>query len=364
MHFCVLTQEESYRHYKKLYENVKKSYTSFNGMDFFNLKLFKGDFLLLKNRFHCQVFALFKEKNPRILITHYKAIDKALGVEHSLGAVLVSSDISNEEILFFINNVQVILKEVTTKILYPLNAHLNLGFSLPALQTNPEAITFLTSAGNQSVHKLLNAFQGGKIERRFYGMSYNVNHDPVYLEKIKNSIAELPAGYTVERISLFNYKKDIRDYNFIINESFKDHYAFFPLSFEEEWDLMKTALLVINRDYFRFLSHQGKRVALSLFFPDYNTCLKNGEDVRNLIRIFCHKANLERVRGVNVAIIPEYRGKGLIKYVRNENLLKVIEDGVTTIESSYIDEGNINSQENVKSTGAMPSHTFELYSLN
>ena len=101
-----------------------------------------------------------------------------------------------------------------------------------------------------------------------------------------------------------------------------------------------------------------------MFFPDYNTVLKNGEDVQNTLRIFKHKSKISRVRGVNVAILPEYRGQGLIKYVRNENLLKMISDGVSVIESSYIDQDNVNSMENVKSTGAQASHTFDLYTLN
>lgn len=363
MNFQIIDQKKAYPYYKSLYAEVRKTYTSFNGMDFFNLRLYKGDFLLLKNRFDTKIYGLFENKKPRILVTHYKAKNENAGIAHSIGAILVATDLRDEEITFFNHKLHAIINSLGQKVILPLNGHLNLGFSVPAMGTNPDLVTFLTSAGNPNIQKFLSSLDGIKHERKFHGMSYHINKDPAYLEKIQSSIMDRPSGYYVEKLSVFNYKKDIRDYNYIINESFKDHYGFFPLTFEEEWDLMKTAILVINRNYFRFLTHNGKRVAVSMFFPDYNTVLTNGEDAKNMLKIMANKSSVKRVRGVNVAILPEYRGKGLIKYVRNENLLKMIKDGVSIIESSYIDEANINSQENVKSTGASPSHMFELYSL-
>ncbi|MGE3609434.1 MAG: hypothetical protein AB7I27_07590 [Bacteriovoracaceae bacterium] len=363
MNFEILTQNEAYPHYKKLYSEVKKNYLSFNGLDFFNLRLFKGDFLLLKNRFNIRVLALFNQNQIRILITHYEAKSLDAGIPHSLGAILVANDISNEELSEFNTNLKKYAHGIQQKIIFPLNAHFNLGFSIPSQFTDPERITFLTSAENQNIRRFI-SYSGAQYERKFYGMSYKLEKAPEYLSKIKSSIQNPPSGFHVEKLSLINYKKDIRDYNSIINESFKSHYAFFPLSFEEEWDLMKTAALVINFNYFRFLSHKNKRIAVSMFLPDYNTILKNGEDLNNLTKILFSKKKIKRVRGVNVAILPEYQGKGLIKYVRNPNLIQMIEDGIEIIESSYIDQENINSIENVKSTGALPSHTFDLYSFN
>lgn len=364
MNIEILTVKNAFSHYQNLYSEVKKNYKSFNGMDFFNLQLFKGDFLLLKNRFDSQVYALFTNHKPRILLTHYKAKSKEVGIAHSLGAILVANDITDVELEFFSMGLKDLLKDIEEKIIFPLNGHLNLGFSIPEELTDPMSITFLTSAENVNIRRLIKKLYFKKEERCFYGMAYSTDSDPETLKKIRLSISKKPLGYSVEKISLFNYKKDIQDYNRIINDSFKSHYAFYPLSFEEEWDLMKTALLVINRNYFRFLSYQGHKVALSMFLPDYNTILKNGSDTMNLLKILTKKNSLKRVRGVNVAIIPEFQGKGLVKYVRNENLLKIFEDGVKVIESSYIDQDNINSIENVKSTGSRPSHSFNLYSLN
>ena len=364
MNFQILNTDAAYPYYKNLYSEVKASYNSFNGLDFFNLRLFKGGFLVLKNRFDLQVFGLFQEKKPRILITHYKAKSPEVGIAHSFGAILVANDVTELELNFFKKNLEIIVLEIGKKILFPFNGHFNLGASIPAESTDPKMITFFTSAEHKNVRRLINKLSSAERERTFYGMTYSMLEDPAYLEKIKFSISDRPAGFSVEKLSVFNYKNDIRDYNRIINESFTKHYSYFSLSFEEEWDLMKTALLVINRNYFRFLTHNNKKIAVSMFFPDYNSILNNGNDISNILKIAINKSSLKKVRGVNVAILPEYQGKGLIKYVRNENLIQMIEDGVQIIESSYIDQDNINSIENVKSTGAKHSHTFDLYSFN
>jgi hypothetical protein len=350
--------------YKELYSKVKKSYLSFNGLDFFNLRLFKGDFLLLKNRFDSKVFALVVNGSPKIIMTHYQAKDASEGIANSLGAILVDDNITNEQMSFFMGELKERLKDLNGPILAPLNAHFNLGFTLPRPDIDFSKISFLTAATSPGLNKVFYKNDFFNEERTFYSLSFKIKENPDMLEKLKKGILERPSEYTSESLSIFNYKKDIRDYNRIINASFKDHWNFFPLTFEEEWDLMKTALLVLNRDFVRFLVHKGERVALNMFMPDYHQVLKNGEDSLNFLRIQKYKNNPTRARGVTTCIIPEYRGKGLLRFVRYENLLNMFSKGVLEVESSYIDQDNINSIENTKSTGANLSHEFKLFSLN
>jgi hypothetical protein len=362
--FKELSVKEAFPFYKKLYKEVIKKYFSFNGLDFFNLRLFKGDFLLLKNRFDSKVYGLFDKKKPLILVTHYKAIDKSLGIENSLGAILVSDSITNEQLEKFFSNLKERLKGESSPIYAPLNAHFNLGFTLPIPDIDFSKVTFLTSATSSGLNKTFFENSFFKEERTFYSLSFKVNESPEYVEKIKNGLSGRPSDYDSVPLSIFDYKNDIKAYNRIINESFKDHWNFFALTFEEEWDLMKTALLVLNRDYVRFLVHKNNKVALNMFMPDYHQVLKNGQDLPNLMRVQKYKRSPKRVRGVTTCILPEYRGKGLLKFVRNENLLNIFSDGVLEVESSYIDQDNINSLENSKSTGAKYSHEFKLFSLN
>ncbi len=180
MNFRILSSEEAYSYYKSLYSKEKKSYSSFNGMDFFNLKLFKGDFLLLRNRFDLKVFVLLEKDKARIICTHYQAKSPDSGIAHSLGCFLVANDINSDEISFFTKQVAELLRGL--KVLYPLNGHFNLGVSAPSADHDPKKITFLTSAGNVNVRKVLNSFQNHKLERTFHSMLYQVeNH---YSEKI------------------------------------------------------------------------------------------------------------------------------------------------------------------------------------
>lgn len=362
--FKELAVSKAYPLYKELYSKVKKSYLSFNGLDFFNLRLFKGDFLLLKNRFNSNVYALTINGKAKILMTHYCAKDPSQGIANSLGSILICDSITSEETDFFMGKLRERLKEVDGPVLAPLNAHFNLGFTLPKPNIDFSKISFLTAASTNALNEVFYENEFFKEERTFYSLSFKIKDNPKMLEKLKNGMKDRPAEYSSESLSIFNYKKDIRDYNRIINACFKDHWNFFPLTFEEEWDLMKTALLVLNRSFVRFLVHKGERVALNMFMPDYHQVLKNGEDSLNLVRIQKYKNNPTRVRGVTTCIIPEYRGKGLLRYVRYENLLNMFSKGVLEVESSYIDQDNINSIENTKSTGAKLSHEFKLFSLN
>jgi hypothetical protein len=297
-------------------------------------------------------------------VTHYQARDKSLGIENSLGSILVSKNATSVEMIFFIEKLKDHLKDIQGPILAPLNGHFNLGFTLPNQNTDASKLTFLTSASSESLDKLFYNEEHFKIDRKFYSLSFKVKDNQHIVEKMKKGLETRPSEYTSEALSLFNYKQDIRDYNRIINGSFKDHWNFFPLTFEEEWDLMKTAILVLRRDYVRFLVHKGRKVALNMFMPDFHQAFENGNDTKNFMQSISYKRTPKRVRGVTTCILPEYRGQGLLKFVRYENLLNIFSDGVLEVESSYIDQENINSLENSKSTGAKYSHEFNLFSLN
>lgn len=362
--FRKLSTKSAYPFYKELYNEVKGDYFSFNGLDFFNLRLFKGDFLLLRNRFKCEVYGLFTKGGAKILVTHYQAIEEGLGIDNSLGAILISKRATSCEINFFIKNLKDHLKDIQGPILAPLNAHFNLGFTLPNQNTDPRKLTFLTSASSTALDDLFYKGDHFKEARKFYSLSFLVKDNQHIVKKMKNGLETKPKEYTSEKLSLLNYKQDIRDYNRIINESFKDHWNFYPLTFEEEWDLMKTALLILKRDYVRFLVHKGQKVALNMFMPDFHQVFENGHDSKNFMQSVLYKKKPLKVRGVTTCILPEYRGKGLLKYVRYENLLNIFSDGVLEVESSYIDQDNINSLENSKSTGAKYSHEFNLFFLN
>jgi hypothetical protein len=126
---------------------------------------------------------------------------------------------------------------------------------------------------------------------------------------------------------------------------------------------MKEGPLVFKRSWFRFLMHQGHEIGFCFAIPDYNSKLKaGGSDPANLLRIIKGRySGCTRARLVYSIMHPDYQGQGLVKAVRHSVLLEMIKDGVREFESSYVDETNTASLENVRSTGGSVSHEFYLY---
>lgn len=363
MSFQSLSLNQAVSHYKTLYRNVRRQYYSFNGFDQFNLRIFKGNFLLLKNRFNRRIYGWFEKNEPKILVTHYIAKDKSLGVPHSLGSILVDDLLDDKMIHSFQKELAQRLSSIDSTILAPLNGHWNLGFSVPAPGVDPKKISILTSSSSSGINRFFYESRYFEKERTFFAFVKNIESTEAAQEELNRYRQKYlkPKDLEVRRMTFFNFKKDIRIYSRIVNACFQNHYLFFPLTFEEEWELMKNAFLIIRRDYFRFLVHKGKEIAFMWYIPDYNQFLTNGQDVMNFLRIRKAKSHTKRVRDTMAAILPEYRGKRIMKHLRNNIITSVLKDNAQEIEGSYIDEENINSISFSRSTGAKYSHEFHLY---
>jgi hypothetical protein len=238
-----------------------------------------------------------------------------------------------------------------------------LGFSVPAPGVDPRKISILNPSSSAGIDRFFYENRYFRKQRTYFALVKNIESKKTLLDELKEYGQKYPKpkDFETRRISVFNFKRDIRIYNRLVNTCFQNHYLFFPLTFEEEWELMKDAFLIIRRDYLRFLLHKGKEIAFRWYMPDYNQFFTNGHDVINFLRIKKVKSHHKRIRTVMSAILPEYRGKRIMKHFNNEIVASLLKDNIEEIESSYIDEENINSLSLARSTGAKHSHEFHLY---
>jgi hypothetical protein len=277
MSFRSLNSDKAVSYYKTLYKKVRRQYYSFNGFDQFSLRVFKGNFLLLKNRFNRKIYGWFEKNEPKILVTHYIAKDKSLGVPNSLGSILVDDLLDQKVIRTFQKELAQRLSSIDGTILAPLNGHEFLGFSVPDPGVDPKKIAILTSSSSSGINRFFCESRYFTKERTFFAFVKNI-------ESVEAAQMELnsyrqkypkPKDLQVRRISFFNFKRDIRIYNQLVNTCFENHYLFFPLTFKEQWELMKNAFPIIRRDYFRFMVHKDKVIAFAWYIPDYNQFLTN-----------------------------------------------------------------------------------------
>jgi len=160
--------DQAVSHYKTLYKNVRRQYYSFNGFDQFNLRVFKGNFLLLKNRFNRRIYGWFEKNEPKILVTHYIAKDNSLGEPHSLGSILVDDLLDEKTISTFQKELAQRLSSIDSTIIAPLDGHEFLGFSVPDPGVDPKKITILTSSSSSGINRFFFGSRYFEKDRTFF----------------------------------------------------------------------------------------------------------------------------------------------------------------------------------------------------
>jgi len=241
----------------------------------------------------------------------------------------------------------------------PLNGHMNLGLSHPETGTPASAIAFLCAPLSVQTERFLKAPGLFKVQRRLFGMVTPV--DECLIKKVS---VPPPPEFSVRALSRIHFKHEMQIYNKLVNLAMNGHPHFFPLDPAEEWELMANALLLVKPDWFQFLLHRGREIGFCFALPDY-ILSSSRSDTINLLSILRQRFRpIPRGRLVYSCIHPEFKGKGLIKFVRGPVIEAMIRSGVEEIESSYIDQDNASSFGNVKSMGGQPTHAFELFTSN
>ena len=354
--FRVSEPSATFKKHWELWKKTKKDYTSPVAADLFYKRLFKANFLVLKNNFRVSTLTLYREKAPVIIACHYLPQGSWPGPE-CIGAFAIHPDVTDEEIKNFWAHVRKWTKG--RPVTAPLNGHHYLGVALPEAQANPKKIGIFNPASSPSSQKLFGFTD--KIYRTYLAFETEIT------EKLKHRLIsesqDLPEGFSVRPFSKLHYRRDLKIFNQLVNQCFTEHFDFCPLSDEENHDIMAMLVPLFQKGHFNFLEHRGQAIGFCMGMKDYHQIWDNRSDARNITALLYHKNKLRRARIIHIGIHPNYRGQKLVKYLRHKTLLNLIEDGIQTVENSYIDEGNRASIANVRSTqGQMLNefHTFRI----
>lgn len=344
--------------YKKLLRETSRRNQNFNSFDDFQQRLRRGDFVLLKNRYRLQTLGIYRGQSPRILATYYTPKD-SWGVA-GLGAFAVASDMTTAEISSFWEGVRSYTKGIG-KVLAPFHGHYYLGFSFPELGVDTRRIGFATTAENSSLRQLFEPIQKN-IFRRFY--SFETEMTAHLIQELKRELSDMPKTYHVRNFSRLHARRDLNIMNALVNRCFTEHFGFQALSDDENWDIMRWAVPLFESGTFLFLMDGPKEIGFAFGTLDYNQVLGTRSDLVNMASLILKRSQVRRARLVHIGLLPEYRGKRLVKFLRHQLLLNLVDKGASSIESSYIDEGNQASIGNVKSTGGQELNRFSLFDIN
>lgn len=361
MSFAILELDNAKTEYSRLWKKAKRQYLADPGFDFFYQRLFAGDFLVLRNRFNRQVLCL-RDANgqPIALATYYKAKRPDWGQPHSVGAIVLHPELSQEQSGEF---AQRVCSHIGQPFVLPMNGHMALGLSVPKLGTNLEKVSFLTSASSLVLQDFFFKNSCFNVERSYLAFQTELSEE--LEQNLSCQLKEIPHEFTTRPLSLLHFHRDISIYNTILNSSMAKHPKFSPLSCEEEWDIMHAARLLLQPSFFQFLLYKGKEIGFCFGIVNYNQFLRaKNPTILNYGLLLKAKWKASEARIIYSALLPEFQGRGLFKAARHKVMLEMFRKGIKTVESSYIDQYNEKSLGNVKSTGAKLSHSFALLQGN
>ena len=303
-------------------------------------------------------FGVLEGKRLMAVALHFACADESLGPASSLGGFLFDPSFSGLEL--FARELARVAGHGT---LAPYNGHMGIGLSHLSAGADPGKVSFLCAGSSKQLEKF---FLTGEFapDRKLYALETRLT--PELRAKVDAGVAESVAkGFSTRPLSLVHFKRDVRLFNSIVNRAMAHHKYFYPLTFEEEWDVMKASALLWEPSYFQFMMHEGKEIGFCFAISDYNQFLSNERsDTLNVLEIQRRRLTGklgDRPRLIYSAVLPGYQGQGLFKAVRYRVIQEMYARGATHFESSYVDEANAASLGNVKSTGGSISHTFELY---
>ncbi len=352
---------ETRRAYLDLWKVHKKGFDSFSFPDVFFEKLITGDFVFLRNHFTLKTLCLTRSEKPILMATIFlpKRPGASLAnLRASIGAFAYAPEIQEEESRYFWNWVQNRYAELDP--IGPMNGHYYLGFSLPPDNADGKKIGFQTAAPHRNQRRVFGHFESVPPLRTFHSFETPLNQ--ALVEKIESKIETPPPGIRIRPFRATTARRDLAVMNDLVNKCFTEHFGFVPLTEEENWDISRWSIPLFRRGHFLFIEDSGKPIGFCFGTLDFNQVMRNGSDLGNLGRMLL-PGTIPRARMIHKGVLPEYQGQGLVNQARHRILLSFAKSGVKTVENSYVDEGNVKSLSNVRSTGAIPLHNFHLHHL-
>lgn len=340
--------------YMKLFNACKHSVRPTAGFSEFHKKIISEKVLYLKRHFNLMPFFLLSNDQVVAAAIYFESQNGKM--PNTLGGILGLPDLPATAIHQFIDEIRA---RVNKPFLFPVNGHLNLGFGALDPAYAKTSIGILTSGHYPVLDHLFN-YPHAKTHRNFYALVTQLTKENV--DQLKAELEQMPKGFTTRKLSLLNYRRDLKIYNDLINRTMNSHYHFHPMTEEENWELLGQALPIMSPALFQFLCYNGKEIGYCFAMRDYNQVLGNKSDLVNYYKMFFNRHKINRGRILSSGIIQEFRGQKLFKYLRNSVLIEFFNKGMTEIESSYIDEKNDNSNANVKSKGGQHSHAYVVFS--
>jgi GNAT superfamily N-acetyltransferase len=173
-------------------------------------------------------------------------------------------------------------------------------------------------------------------------------------------------GVRIRRIDMKRFNAEIELILSLYNRSWERNWGFVPMTAAEVRHMASELKYAVNPAVVLFLERiaDGEPVGFGLALPDMNQAVRhaNGRLLPfGLLKILWHKRHIDCARVLALAIVPEWRGKGLDSLLTLELYRNGAASGYRRGEYSWILEDNHTMRTPLERAGARVYRTYRIY---
>ncbi|MDR3233143.1 MAG: hypothetical protein LBT46_05700 [Planctomycetaceae bacterium] len=246
----------------------------------------------------------------------------------------------------------------------PVNPSLNHTLGLLIEGFNSPPMFMMTY--NPPYYEKLFEDSGFKKSQDLYAYWGEIGMLPKINEKLQPMCDRLKerTGAKIRPVNKKNFQKDVERFLYIYNKSLMNTWGFVPMSEKEikemafflKWFIVPQLTTAVELD--------GKMVGASFALPDFNPRIKEiGGRISplRLYKLLRHKEDIKSIRVISTNVLPEYQMQGLGLLLLNGLVPKVMENGITNAEFSWVLESNSFSRGSLEKGGAIRTKTYRVY---
>ena len=235
------------------------------------------------------------------------------------------------------------------------------GFNLPPV--------ILTTYNPEYYNALLEDYGFKKAMNLFaYQLTDALIKDKARMDKLErvSQVVLKRENLKIRKINLKDFDKEINILHEIYNKAWEKNWGFVPMTKEEFIHVGKMLKAIVDTDLVYIAESEGKPVAFSLTFPDFNEVFikMNGRLFPfGVIKFLLNKNKIKGIRVFAMGIIKEFQKKGIEAVFIRNTIIEAIGKGYQKADISWVLEDNLPMVQTAVNLGADQYKTYRLYDI-
>ena len=235
------------------------------------------------------------------------------------------------------------------------------GFNLPPV--------ILTTYNPEYYNALLEDYGFKKAMNLFaYQLTDALIKDKARMDKLErvSQVVLKRENLKIRKINIKDFDNEISILHEIYNKAWEKNWGFVPMTKEEFFHVGKMLKAIVDTDLVYIAESEGKPVAFSLTFPDFNEVFikMNGKLFPfGVVTFMLNKKKIKGIRVFAMGIIREFQKKGIEAVFIRDTILEAIRKGYQKADISWVLEDNLPMVQTAVNLGADQYKTYRIYDI-